>query len=155
MGMWAQEPWANDAAADWFDATFELTQLSEHVEETLNLRIEQHAQQIRAAAHVISVLGENYIWPSSSRVRCIKLAVSRLQEMVDERIVMNSALVKRCVFVPQDRSHNAPLPRSRICSDPAYSLISATHGATSALPNFAMLSVTRLRTWTRIRRAIP
>ena len=92
MGTWGPEPWANDAAADWFDATFELTRLSEHVEQTLNLRIEQHAEEIRAAAHVIAHLGEHYIWPSNSRVRCISLAISRLQQMLDQGIVTNEPM---------------------------------------------------------------
>jgi hypothetical protein len=94
MGMWGTEPWANDAAADWYDATFALTDLSEHVEQTLNLRVEERADEIRAAAHLVSRLGEHYIWPTDSRVRCIKLAIARLQEMVDKEIVTNPDLVE-------------------------------------------------------------
>jgi len=95
MGMWGLEAWQNDGAADWYDATFELTGLSEHVEETLNLRVDDHIEEIRAAAHLLSVLGENYIWPSNSRARCIRLAASRLEEIVHDKHITHPELVDK------------------------------------------------------------
>ena len=81
MGKWGYEPWANDSAANWFDGTFDLTGLAEHVEQTLNLRIDEHADEVRAAAYVVSLLGEHYMWPINSRMRCVRLAIARLHEI--------------------------------------------------------------------------
>lgn len=84
MGRWGYEPWANDAAADWYDGAFDLTGLAEHVEQTLNLRIEEHADEVRAAAYVVSLLGGHYVWPINSRSRCVRLAIARLHEIAAE-----------------------------------------------------------------------
>ena len=84
MGRWGLEPWANDSAADWFDAMFQLTGLATHVEQTLNLRLDEYSDEVRAAAHIVLMLAEYYTWPIESRQRCVELAITRLQEIVEE-----------------------------------------------------------------------
>lgn len=61
-----------------------ITGLAEHIEQTLNLRIEEHADEVRAAAYVVSLLGEHYMWPITSRMRCVRLAITRLHEIAAE-----------------------------------------------------------------------
>ena len=81
MGKWGYEPWANDSAANWFDSTFDLTGLAEHVEQTLNLPIDEHADEVRAAAYIVTLLSEHYMWPINSRTRCVRIAIARLHEI--------------------------------------------------------------------------
>ena len=59
MGAWDKLPWDNDAAADWFDELFKKTKLARHVEDTLNLKVEEAPDEIRAAASVLLFLGRD------------------------------------------------------------------------------------------------
>lgn len=81
MGKGGYELWANDSAANWFGSTFDLTGLAEHSKQTLNLRIDEHADEVRAAAYVVSLRAEPYMWPITSRMRCVRLAIARLHEI--------------------------------------------------------------------------
>jgi hypothetical protein len=79
MGAWGTTPWDNDGAADWFAELFETTGLAKRVEETLNEDPEDAAEEIRAAAHVLTALGRVYIWPVEHLDRHLKLAVQKLE----------------------------------------------------------------------------
>lgn len=94
VGMWGIEPWANDRAADWYDQTFEVTGLAQQVEQTLNLNLAEYVDEVRAAAHIVCLLGNKYMWPSDSRERCIRLALSRLRQILGEQLFKNPDIVK-------------------------------------------------------------
>lgn len=81
MGCWGVKPYENDSAADWFGDLWDELPIPLKVEEALKLDLEDSHEEIRAAAHVIIQLGENYIWPVSSIDRHCKLAARRLEEI--------------------------------------------------------------------------
>jgi hypothetical protein len=81
MGAWDKLPWDNDGAADWFGDLFDKTDLAKHVEETLQLGVEDYHEDIRAAACVLLFLGRVYIWPIHDLDRHLKLAADRLEEV--------------------------------------------------------------------------
>ena len=93
MGRWGIQPWENDTACDWYDWLFEESQLAQHIESALNQPIEDHADEIRAAAHILLALGENYIWPIDERAEQLKKAASQLQRILDCKVYTNSLLV--------------------------------------------------------------
>jgi len=92
MGTWGPEPWANDRAADWFDAMFDATGLALHVEETLQRDIHEHAEEIGAAAFVLLALGRLYVGPGDKLERHLKLAASRLEEILPSGICANQEI---------------------------------------------------------------
>ena len=92
MGAWGVEPWQCDSAMNWLDEMFALTGLAEHVEETLHRKVEDHADEIRAAAFVIVALGKD-AWPADAYTRCARLARLRLTEMLDQHVFTNPAFV--------------------------------------------------------------
>ncbi|MES2695168.1 MAG: DUF4259 domain-containing protein [Verrucomicrobiota bacterium] len=82
MGTWGHLPWDNDKAADWFGDTFDHTKLAQRIETTLQQSVhEQSAEEIRAAAAVVILLGRTYIWPIYDLDRHLALAADRLQEI--------------------------------------------------------------------------
>jgi hypothetical protein len=81
MGAWDKFPWDNDGAADWFSKLFEKTKLAKHVEDTLNLQVEDSHEEIRAAASVVLFLGRDYIWPVHDLDRHLTLAADRLEAL--------------------------------------------------------------------------
>lgn len=80
MGSWGVKPFENDSAADWFADLWDECPVPKKVEETLKLDIEDSHEEIRAAAHILVQLGENFIWPDSLDQHC-DLAVQRLEEL--------------------------------------------------------------------------
>ncbi|MFZ6798440.1 DUF4259 domain-containing protein [Undibacterium sp. Di24W] len=86
MGAWGVKAWDNDGAADWFGDIFDETRLAERVEQTLMLDVEDHYEEIRAAAYLIRLLGRTYIWPVDDIDRHRALAADRLQAIVDAGI---------------------------------------------------------------------
>ena len=87
MGDWGTKPWENDVAADWFMYMMETTQLAEYVEKTLRQEIDDddpaaRAAEIRAAASVLVLLGHAHIWPVDDWENDLKLAISRLEEIL-------------------------------------------------------------------------
>jgi hypothetical protein len=82
MGSWDTAPWDNDHAADWFGDTFEATRLATHVEDALNLDLEDHHRRIRAAASLLIFLGRPYVWPIADLDRHLALAASKLEAMI-------------------------------------------------------------------------
>jgi hypothetical protein len=81
MGAWGKLPWDNDGAVDWFDGLFQKTKLAEHVENALNLDVEDSHEEIRAAASVLVLLGRNYVWPVHDLDRHLALAADRLEQI--------------------------------------------------------------------------
>ena len=78
MGMWGREPWEDDLAADWFAELFQKTRLAERVEKTLQRKnLEDHWPEIRAAAYLISALGN--VWPWDVRTAHHELAMQKLE----------------------------------------------------------------------------
>src|SRR5688500_7094490 len=81
MGTWGHLPWDNDSAADWFGDTFEKSKLAQRVEEALKLSVDDSADEIRAAAAVVLLLGHIYVWPIKDLDRHLALAADRLEEI--------------------------------------------------------------------------
>ena len=81
MDCWGVKPYENDSAADWFGDLWDEFPIPSKVEEALKLDLEDNHEKIRAAAHVLVQLGENYIWPVGSIERHCHLAARRLEEM--------------------------------------------------------------------------
>lgn len=82
MGMWGYAAWDNDDAADWFGDLFQATKLAERVEKALRRKdAEEDFGVIRAAAHVLAVLGVNYVWPVERLEADLDLAIGRLEEL--------------------------------------------------------------------------
>ena len=87
MGDWGTKPWENDVAADWFMNMIETTGLAEHVEKTIRQELGDddpgaRADEIRAAVSVLVLLGHAYTWPVDDWENDLKLAISRLEEIL-------------------------------------------------------------------------
>lgn len=87
MGCWGTRPWDNDAAADWFGNMMNNTGLIEYVVNTLRQEIDDDdpgfvADEIRAAASVVILLGHIYVWSVDDWKEHVKLAISRLEEIL-------------------------------------------------------------------------
>ncbi|HEY5902965.1 MAG TPA: DUF4259 domain-containing protein [Anaerolineales bacterium] len=86
MGAWSTGPWDNDTAADWFGNMMEKTGLATYVEETLRRPIDEDepwvAEEIRAAASVLVLMGHIFVWPGDDWERHLNLAIARLEEML-------------------------------------------------------------------------
>jgi hypothetical protein len=61
MGTWGIEPWANDAAADWFADFFDGLEVDQKID--IALRYPDDHDKIRAACYILGALGRTYIWP--------------------------------------------------------------------------------------------
>jgi hypothetical protein len=86
MGAWGTADWDNDGAADWFGDTFAATGLAKHVEDTLNLNVNDNHEEIRAAAYLLVALGRVYIWPVDDLDRHLALAISKLEAIREMEI---------------------------------------------------------------------
>ena len=87
MGAWGKRPWDNDIAADWFGNMMDATGLAEYVEKTLRQELDNDdpgfaADEIRAAVTVLIMLGHIYVWPGDMLENHLKLAISRLEEIL-------------------------------------------------------------------------
>ena len=92
MGAWGLEPWANDAAADWLQM-FDVTGLSQQIEDALELPAQDHADEIRVAVYVLLQLSESYVWPVESRRWCLETADARLSEILTSGKFTNTRLL--------------------------------------------------------------
>lgn len=81
MGSWGKRPWDNDYAADWFLSLFEKTQLRKSVVAALRFDIEEHAEIVRAAAHMVYLLGHTYVWPIETIDEDLQLAIDKLDQL--------------------------------------------------------------------------
>ena len=86
MGAWGVKPFENDSAADWFGDLWDEFAVPRKVEETLRLDVQAYHEEIRAAAYILSQLGDTYIWPVNDIDRHCDLAVRRLEEIVQMEI---------------------------------------------------------------------
>jgi hypothetical protein len=86
MGRWGTKPWEGDRAGEWFHSLMQKTRLTKYVEKTLNQPIDEDFpemnDQIRAAATILVLLGVSEVWPLEDRERLLKLAISRLEELL-------------------------------------------------------------------------
>jgi uncharacterized protein DUF4259 len=84
MGMWGFEPWDNDLAADWLVELFQKGKIAERVVKALERRdIEEYWPEIRAAAHVVAVLGD--VWPADVLRAHHQLAIDKLEAVKQVR----------------------------------------------------------------------
>lgn len=83
MGTWGVAPWENDATADWFNGVFRTTRFAEEIVRGLNASIEDDPEIVRAAGHVVFLLGHVYVWPVERLSDDLRLAADRLQRLLD------------------------------------------------------------------------
>lgn len=81
MGTWAEKPWDNDAAADYFGSLMGDTGFAARVIDTLE-DSEASKEEHRAAASMVVLLGRVYVWPIDDYEDTLRLAVHRLDEML-------------------------------------------------------------------------
>jgi hypothetical protein len=88
MGTWGTKPWESDSGAEWFAGMMQKTGLANYVEETLHREIDEDfpgdADEIRAAATILVLLGIGEVWPEDDRERHLELAISRLEEILSK-----------------------------------------------------------------------
>jgi len=82
MGAWGYLPWDNDSAADWYGDLLDETKVADKVEATLKLDVTDHYEEIRAAAGMVVMLGQVYIWPIDKLDAHLALAASKLEEIL-------------------------------------------------------------------------
>ena len=91
MGSWGTKPWDSDDAADWVERMMKETGLAKFVGDTLhreiNVDFPGDADEIRAAAAVLLLLGDAYVWPFEDREQHLKLAISRLDEILAKNYI--------------------------------------------------------------------
>ena len=120
MGAWGVAPWDSDSAADWFGDLFDEIPLAAKVEETLNADPEEFAEEIRAAAALLIMLGRTYMWPVDDMDRHLELAIAQMEKVqatyedepelasavAEEITVLKSRLTNNqgCPTVPQPTS---------------------------------------------------
>ena len=94
MGAWGFKPWENDSAADWFAEMHEHTGLREIVMATIRRGVKQEGiGGIRAAVHVLTLLGKTYTWPVLAEHADLRLAIQAMGE-VRARLSEDMARVK-------------------------------------------------------------
>jgi hypothetical protein len=81
MGAWGVAPWDSDSAADWYGDLFDEIPLAAKVEETLNADPEEYAEEIRAAAALLIMLGRTYMWPVDDMDRHLELAIAQMEKV--------------------------------------------------------------------------
>ena len=94
MGIWGHKPTENDRAADWVDGLFESTGIGPHIAETLNHNVEDHADEIRVAAHLVQVLDDSDLWESETKQKMRSLAATRLKDVLEKQVFSNPGLIK-------------------------------------------------------------
>jgi Domain of unknown function (DUF4259) len=85
MGVWGYQPWESDMASDWYANLFQNTNLAENVRKTLNLDVKEYYEEVRAAAYLLTVLGHKYIWPINDLEKDLKLAISKLENILADK----------------------------------------------------------------------
>lgn len=81
MGAWGVAPWDSDSAADWYGDLFDELPLAAKVEETLKADPEEYAEEIRAAAALLIMLGRTYMWPVDDMDRHLELAIAQMEKV--------------------------------------------------------------------------
>jgi hypothetical protein len=120
MGAWGVAPWDNDSAADWFGDLFDEIPLAARVEETLNADPEEYAEEIRAAAALLIMLGRTYMWPVDDMDRHLELAIAQMEKVqarYEDEPEFASAVAEEITVLKSRLSNNqdgptAPQPTS-------------------------------------------
>ena len=82
MGAWGFAPWDSDSAADWYGDFFDEIPLAAKVEATLNADPGEYADEIRAAAALLIMLGRPYVWPINDIDRHLNLAITQMEKVL-------------------------------------------------------------------------
>ena len=82
MGMWDEEAWDNDSAADWFADLMDETKLRESWLKAIEDDAEDEYEKIRAAVWLFVQLGRVYIWPIDDYDKDLELAISKGESVV-------------------------------------------------------------------------
>ena len=78
MGSWGDAPWDNDTAADWFAEVVNETKFANRIAGGLNADVDECPEIVRAAARVVYLLGQLYVWPIGRWKEDVELAADRL-----------------------------------------------------------------------------
>lgn len=82
MGMWAFEPWDNDAAADWFAGLMDSTKLRDRWLEGIKADATDEPEIVRAAGALFIMLGRIYVWPIHNYDEDLELAIEAMSKIV-------------------------------------------------------------------------
>ena len=90
MGMWALQPWDNDAAADWFGDLMEVTNLRAKWLDGIREDCTDAPEIVRAAGALFVMLGRVYVWPIDDYDHDLELAISALSKVAHTESVQES-----------------------------------------------------------------
>jgi Domain of unknown function (DUF4259) len=113
MGAWGVAPWDNDSAADWFGDLFDEIPLAARVEEILNADPEEYAEEIRAAAALLIMLGRTYMWPVDDMDRHLELAIAQMEKVqarYEDEPEFASAVAEEIIVLKSRLSNNQDGP---------------------------------------------
>jgi hypothetical protein len=82
MGTWANDPWDNDDAADWYGDLMDRTKLREAWLEGIKQDPVDSPDVVRAAAALFVMLGRVYIWPIKDFDADLETAIAALSAVV-------------------------------------------------------------------------
>jgi hypothetical protein len=84
MGVWGNNPWDSDDAADWLADTLKDLHLDERLDEVF-AEPQDNYEAVRAAAYLLQVLGFAYVWPGDlDRLDAhLTKAITLLESMID------------------------------------------------------------------------
>jgi len=83
MGMWAEKPWDNDSAADWYGDLMDDTNLRKNWLVGINKNPLDQPDVVRAAASLFLMLGRVYIWPINDYDQDLDLAIKQLKKVAE------------------------------------------------------------------------
>lgn len=86
MGMWDFQPWANDAAADWFGDTMEETKLRDRWLTGIDSDPEDDFEVVRAAAWLFIQIGRVYVWPITNYDEDLERTISALRSLLASEV---------------------------------------------------------------------
>lgn len=83
MGVWGNNPWENDSAADWFSSAFAGVDLEARISTGLD---DESPDRCRAAAYLLSLLGNPYVWPGDPGrlARLVDKALTRMESLASD-----------------------------------------------------------------------
>jgi hypothetical protein len=113
MGAWGVAPWDNDSAADWFGDLFDEIPLAARVEEILNADPEEYAEEIRAAAALLIMLGRTYMWPVDDMDRHLELAIAQMEKVqatYEDEPEFASAVAEEITVLKSRLTNNQDVP---------------------------------------------
>lgn len=94
MGMWALQPWDNDAAADWFGDLMDSTSLRARWLEGIRADPSDEPEVVRAAGALFVMLGRVYVWPIDQYDQDLEIAIAALAKVAQaDSFTENTELV--------------------------------------------------------------